>query len=52
MSAAEPEGGNKHPNGSDIGSAIDKVDFVESNTVPQHESLSRQLKNRHIAMIR
>ncbi|KAH9982507.1 amino acid permease [Lactifluus volemus] len=50
MSAEQPVG-DKPVNGSDMGSGIDKVDFVESNTVPQHDSLSRQLKNRHIAMI-
>ena len=32
----------------------DKVDsgYVESNATPPQQSLQRQLKNRHIAMIR
>jgi amino acid permease len=47
MSAIDPS--NK---GSDSGEATDKIDFVESNAAPPHQDLQRQLKNRHVAMIR
>ncbi len=30
----------------------DKVNYVESNAAPPHQALQRQLKNRHVAMIR
>jgi amino acid permease len=37
--------------GSDAADA-EKVDFTASGNEPPHHSLQRQLKNRHIAMIR
>ncbi|KAH9025057.1 amino acid permease [Lactarius hengduanensis] len=40
---------NKGTPGSDI--YTEKADYVESNAVPPHHALQRQLKNRHIAMI-
>ena len=30
----------------------EKVDYVESSAGPPHQALQRQLKNRHVAMIR
>lgn len=43
---------NKPAQESDV--YTDKVDsgYVESNAAPPQQSLKRQLKNRHIAMIR
>jgi hypothetical protein len=41
---------SKVSNGSEFGT--DKVDFVESNNGSPEHALQRQLKNRHIAMIR
>jgi hypothetical protein len=52
MSAGDQDPSNKGPTGSDLSSTTEKVGFVESNTVPQHHALKRQLKNRHVAMIR
>ena len=37
--------------GSDVADA-EKVDFTESGNEPPHNSLKRQLTNRHISMIR
>ncbi|KAH8988821.1 amino acid permease-domain-containing protein [Lactarius akahatsu] len=49
MSARDHDLSNKGTPGSDI--YTEKVDYVESNAVPLHHALQRQLKNRHIAMI-
>ena len=51
MSAKDNDLTNKHE--SDV--YTDKVDssgYVESNTAPHQQALQRQLKNRHVAMIR
>jgi hypothetical protein len=52
MSFRDQDQNTKAGTGSDLGSANEKVDFVESNVAPQHHTLKRQLKNRHVAMIR
>ncbi|KAI9445159.1 amino acid permease [Lactarius indigo] len=49
MSARDHDLSNKGTFGSDV--YTEKVDNVESNAVPLHHNLQRQLKNRHIAMI-
>jgi hypothetical protein len=51
MSAKENDLTNKRAPESDV--YTDKVDsgYVESNAAP-HQALQRQMKNRHIAMIR
>jgi hypothetical protein len=52
MSAMDNDPTDKRAPESDV--YTDKVDtgYVESNAAPPEQSLQRQLKNRHIAMIR
>jgi len=50
MSSRDHNPSNKASTGSDI--VTEKAAFVESGDGPQHQTLQRQLKNRHVAMIR
>ena len=50
MSTTDLDLANKGVTAPDV--LTDKVDYVESNADPPHQGLQRQLKNRHVAMIR
>lgn len=50
MSVTDHNQSNKISTDSDV--EAEKADFAGSHNGPSHQSLQRQLKNRHIAMIR
>ena len=49
MSTGDHDPSNNMSNGSDLEA---EKDFLASDNASSHHSLQRQLKNRHIAMIR